>query len=183
MPDKSSPETVLLTDHLTEAVRAHLHRGGRVIWIMPQRPFAKGVPFLPASGGAVGTLLQLSGELGDFPNDGFCDLQFYNLLDGISPILLDAWPIELTPTIGAIRTKSEFLSAQKDLSRIGYIVQVSAGGGKLLITAPGMWKHYDETHPEVVYLFDQLLRFASSDRFAPKLTVPESLLDNLQTLP
>lgn len=181
--DKSSQETVLLTDNLTEAVRAHLRRGGRVIWILPQRPFAKGVPFLPASGGAVGTLIQQSGELGDFPNDGFCDLQFYNLLDGISPISLDAWPTELTPTIGAIRTKSEFLSAQKDLSRIGYIVQVSAGGGKLLITAPGMWKHYDETHPEVVYLFDQLLRFASSDRFAPKLTVPESLLDNLQTLP
>jgi beta-galactosidase len=183
MPENISPETVLITGRLTEAARVQLRHGGRVIWTNPSLPTSKGVPFLPASGGAVGTLIQQSGPLREFPNEGFCDLQCFNLLDGATPISLDAWPTELTPVIGAIRTKSAFLSTQKDLSRTGYIVEVNAGGGKLLVTAPGMWKHLDSAHPEVVYLFDQLLRYASSDSFAPKLTIPDTLLNSLQTAP
>jgi len=180
MSAKVSPNAVLVTDRLTDAVLAHLRRGGSVVWMMTEPPAVKGVPFLPASGGAVGTLIKQSGELGNFPNDDFCDLQFFNVLDGASPISLDAWPAGLTPVIGAIRTKSAFLSSQKDLSRVGYIVEVNADGGKMLITAPGMWKHLDSAHPEVVYLFDQLLRYTSSQRFEPKLIIPNGLLNSLQ---
>lgn len=175
-----SPNAVLVTDRLTDAVLAHVRRGGNVVWMMTEPSAVKGVPFLPASGGAVGTLIKQSGELGNFPHDDFCDLQFFNVLDGASPISLDAWPAELTPVIGAIRTKSAFLSAQKDLSRVGYIVEVNADGGKILITAPGMWKHLDSAHPDVVYLFDQLLRYTSSQRFEPKVIIPKGLLNSLQ---
>jgi hypothetical protein len=178
-PKNISADTLLITSRLTEAVRAHLRRGGRVIWILPPSPSTKGVSFLPASGGAFGTLLQQTGPLQEFPNEGFCDLQCFNLLDGATPIPLDAWPTELTPMIGAIRTKSDFLSPQKDLSRIGYIFEINAWGGKLLVTAPGIWKHLDMAHPEVVYLFDKLVRYASSESFAPELTIPDALMSSL----
>jgi hypothetical protein len=180
MSAEVSPNAVVVTDRLTDAVRAHLRHGGKVVWMMTEAASVKGLPFLPASGGAVGTLIKQNGELGNFPNDGFCDLQFFNVLDGASPISLDAWPAELTPVISGIRTKSAFLSTQKDLSRVGYLVEVNADGGKMLITAPGMWKHLDSAHPDVVYLFDQLLRYTSSQKFEPKLTIPTELLNSLQ---
>jgi hypothetical protein len=128
----------------------------------------------------MGTLIPTSAALGDFPNDGFAGLQFYNLLDGASPFPLDTWPAELTPIMGAIRTTSGFLSKQKGLTRGAYLFEVRAGGGKLLVTSPGLWNHYDNQHPAAIYLFDRLLRYASSASFAPKITVSDALLKSLQ---
>jgi hypothetical protein len=86
----------------------------------------------------------------------------------------------LKPIVGAIRTTSEFLSQQKGLSRVGYVFQARVGGGELLVTSPGLWNHYDDLHPEAIYLFDRLLRYASSDNFAPGVEVSNALLQNLQ---
>jgi hypothetical protein len=178
---KMSPRMLFITDKLNEVALSHLRQGGRVMLTMRQRSDARGIPFFPPSGGAMGTLISDPSALGNFPNDGFCDLQFYNLLDGASPFPLDAWPTELTPIVGAIRTTSGFLSKQKGLSRVGYIFEVRAGGGSLLVTSPGFWDHYDDAHPEAIYLFDRLLRYASSDSFAPKIAISDDLLQRLQT--
>jgi beta-galactosidase len=178
--DKMNPKSLLITESLSEGAISHLHQGGRVLLIMKQQPSDHGIPFFPASGGAMGTLIPDSAALGDFPNQGFADLQFYNLLNGTSPIPLDAWPAELKPIVGAIRTTSEFLSQQKGLSRVGYVFQARVGEGELLVTSPGLWNHYDDLHPEAIYLFDRLLRYASSDNFAPGVEVSNALLQNLQ---
>ncbi len=175
-----SPKTLLITDKLNEVALSHLRQGGRVMLTMRQRSDARGIPFFPSSGGAMGTLISEPGALGNFPNDGFCDLQFYNLMDGASPFPLDAWPTELTPIVGALRTASGFLSKEKSLSRAGYIFEVRAGGGSLLVTSPGFWDHYDDAHPEAVYLLDRLFRYASSDSFAPKVAISDEQLQRLQ---
>lgn len=178
--DNVAPKSLLITESLDEEAIAHLHQGGRVLLIMKQRPSDHGIPFFPASGGAMGTLIPDSAALGDFPNQGFADLQFYNLLNGASPIPLDAWPAELNPIVGAIRTTSEFLSQQKGLSRVGYVFQARVGAGELLVTSPGLWNHYDDLHPEAIYLFDCLLRYASSSNFAPGVEASNALLQSLQ---
>ena len=178
--DKMTPKSLLITESLSEAAVSHLHHGGRVLLIMKQRPADHGIPFFPAAGGAMGTLIPDSAALGDFPNQGFADLQFYNLLNGASPIPLDAWPAELKPIVGAIRTTSGFESPQKGLSRVGCVFQARVGGGELLVTSPGLWNHYDDLHPEAIYLFDRLLRYASSDNFAPSVEVSNTLLQGLQ---
>ena len=133
--EKMTPKSLLISESLSERAISHLHHGGRVLLIMKQQPADLGIPFFPASGGAMGTLIPDSAALGDFPNQGFADLQFYNLLNGTSPIPLDAWPAELKPIVGAIRTTSEFLSQQKGLSRVGYVFQARVGGGELLVTS------------------------------------------------
>jgi hypothetical protein len=179
--DMKSPTLLLITDKLNEVALSHLRQGGRVMLTMKQRSDSRGISFLPSSGGAMGTLVSEPSALGNFPNDGFCDLQFYSLLDGTTPIPLDAWPTELTPIVGAIRTASGFLSKEKNLSRAGYIFEFRAGGGSLLVTSPGLWDHYDDAHPEAVYLFDRLLRYASSSSFAPNVAVSDDLLQRLQT--
>ena len=51
----------------------------------------------------------------------------------------------------------------------------------LLVTSPGLWNHYDDPHPAAIYLFDRLLRYASSDSFAPKIAISDDLLQQLQT--
>ncbi|HEV2324343.1 MAG TPA: hypothetical protein VGS10_10390 [Terracidiphilus sp.] len=169
-----------ITDKLDHAVMAHLHSGGRVLLAMHQQATGRGIPFFPSSGGAMGTLIPESAALGDFPNDGFADLQFENLLNGASPLPLDGWPAELTPFLGAIRTTSGFLSKQKGLSREAYIFEARVDRGKLLVTSPGLWNHYDQSHPAAVYLFDRMLRYAASDSFAPTVQLTDDLLQRLQ---
>jgi hypothetical protein len=178
---ESAPDGLLITDRLDPIALAHLRSGGRVLLTIKQQPDTYGISFFPEAGGAMGTLIPDSAALGDFPNDGFADTQFENLLNGASPLPLDEWPTELTPIVGAIRTTSSFLSKQKGLSRAAYIFEVRAGGGKLLVTAPGLWNHYDETYPASIYLFDRLLRYATSDGFAPKIEISEDLLKRLRT--
>ena len=178
--DEASPQELLITDKLDHVASEHLRNGGRVLLAMRQQANAAAVPFFPASGGAMGTLIPESGALGDFPNDGFADLQFENLLNGASPVPLDGWPAQLRPILGAIRTTSDFLSKQKSLSRTGYIFEVQAGGGKLLVTSPGLWNHYDENHPAAIYLFDRLLRYAISNNFAPNVQISDELLQEFQ---
>ena len=174
------PKSLLITETLNEGTMAHLRQGGRVLLIMKQKPSDHGIPFFPDSGGAMGTLIPDPAALGDFPNQGFADLQFYNLLNGASPIPLDAWPAELKPIVGALRTTSGFLSQQKGLSRVGYIFQARVGAGELLVTSPGLWNHYDDLHPAAIYLFDRLLRYASASNLAPGHEVSNALLQSLQ---
>lgn len=177
---KPSPQGLLVTDKLDSVALAQLRSGGRVLLAMRQQPGSQGIPYFPASGGAMGTLIPDSAVLGDFPHEGFADLQFENLLNGASPLPIDGWPTQLTPILGVIRTTSGFLSKQKGLSREAYIFAVQVDGGKLLVTSPGLWNHYDEMHPAVIYLFDRLLRYATSESFLPTVHLSSDLLQQLQ---
>jgi hypothetical protein len=95
------------------------------------RTSAKGRPteFFPASGGAFGTVVLDHAALSGFPHGDFCELQFYNMIEGAVPLSIDHWPTDVKPIIGAIRTTSEFLSKTKNLSRVAYIVEGKAARG------------------------------------------------------
>ena len=124
------------------------------------------VAFFPAAGGALGTMLRDHPALLGFPHEGFADLQFYNLMDGAVPLPLDRWT-GLQPIVGGIRTTAGFLSKSKDLSRVGYVFEAKVGAGRLLVTTLRFREHFDEAYPEAIYLFDRLLRYATSAAFAP----------------
>ena len=92
---------------------------------------------------------------------------------------LDGWSHDLTPVAGGIRTTSAFLSKTKNLSRFGYILEASAGKGKLLITTLRLRENLDEAYPEAVILFDRLLKYATSEEFRPEFVVPREKLESL----
>jgi hypothetical protein len=117
--------------------------------------------------------------LSGFPHGDFCELQFYNMIEGAVPLSIDHWPTDVKPIIGAIRTTSEFLSKTKNLSRVAYIVEGKAARGKLLITSLRLRDNFDEAYPEAITLFDSLVRYASGSSFQPQSTVPDSVLENL----
>jgi hypothetical protein len=176
------PDSLLITSTLDEAAKQFLQSGGRV-WLMADRiQFGRAgrATFFPASGGALGSMLQDHPALGGFPHEGFFDAQFFNLLEGAWDFPLDQWPKDLVPIAGSIQTTSSFLSKQKDLSKRGYIFEVKAGEGKLLVTTLRIREQLDDAYPEVVYLFDRLLRYASGPAFNPQTTVTPALLDSLR---
>lgn len=167
---QSSPtkDGLLITDSLNHVASDFLQSGGRV-WLALDRPAR--VSYFPSSGGALGTIVQDHAALQDFPHEGFCDLQFYNLMEGSALFPLDAFPT-VAPIIGGIRTKAGFLSKVKELSRIGYIFEAKVGAGRLLVTTLRIGPQLDDKHPEAVFLCDRLLRYCGSNKFQPQADIP-----------
>lgn len=159
---------LLITDSLDRAASDFLESGGRV-WLALDRPAR--VSFFPAAGGALGTVVRDHPALQNFPHEGFCDLQFYALMEGSAPFPLDALP-NVAPIIGGIRTKAGFLSKLKELSRVGYIFEAKVGKGRLLVTSLRIGPQLDDEHPEAVFLCDRLLRYCDSNEFQPRADIP-----------
>lgn len=177
-PDRKG---LLITSVLDNKAARFLHSGGRV-WLLADRAQfgrAGDAAFFPASGGALGTLVRDHPALAGFPHQGFCDLQFYNLLEGAWNFPLDNWPRELSPIVGGVRTTSSFLSKRKDLSKAGYVFEAKAWEGRLLVTTLRLRDHLDEAYPEAVYLFDRLLRYVAGPAFDPRVEVGEEHLRRL----
>jgi hypothetical protein len=138
-------------------------------------PDRRGFDYFPAAGGAFGTVVANTRALDRFPQNGFCDLQFYNLLHGAYPLPIDNWPSDLDPIVGGIRTKAGFLSKTKDLTRVAYAAEASVGGGRLLVTTFRLREHLDDAYPEAITMFDSLMRYGASAAFNPKIALPEDV--------
>ena len=83
LQEKAAPggEGLLVTSKLDGNALQHLDAGGRV-WLMAEPPknAKKGtVSFLPAQGGALGTVILNHPSLAGFPHEGFADWQLYTL--------------------------------------------------------------------------------------------------------
>lgn len=175
------PGSLLVTSSLNSEAVSFLREGGRVMVLAGrgQSSRSEGGRFFPASGGAYGTVIEEHPALQGFPHEGFCDLQFFNLLEGSWNLSLDRWPRELKPVVGAVRTTTSFLSEKKELSRIGYLLEARVGKGRLLISTLRLQELFDEAFPEVIYFFDNLLRYATSADFRPEVVISEDQLSQL----
>ncbi|PYV00936.1 MAG: hypothetical protein DMG10_19240 [Acidobacteria bacterium] len=180
-PRNDGRKDLLIASALDAEGAQFLRGGGRVLLLADRSQFERqgDATFFPASGGALGTLIPDHPALRRFPQEGFCDLQFFNLLEGAYSFSLDDWPKNLTPLVGAIRTTTAFLSKAKNLSRAGYVFESKVGEGKLLITTLRLRENFDEAYPEAIYLFDCLLRYALSGDFTPQVEIGDDLLKRL----
>jgi len=179
-PEEGSSGLLLASSLNAESLR-FLERGGRVFLLAERNSFDRSTEgtFFPASGGALGTLIADHPALKGFPSDGFCDLQFFNLLEGAHPYPLDEWAKEMVPIIGGIRTTTGFLSKSKNLSRVGYVFEGQVGKGKLLVSTLRMRETFDEAFPETISFFDGLLRYAVGNEFEPRFEVAKDQLRRL----
>lgn len=178
---KADPSALLITTTFDAPAKQHLDAGGRVWLLAGREQFERNgdAAFLPASGGAQATVLRDHPALAGFPHDGYCDFQFFNLLEGAWHFPLDRLPKSIVPIAGSIRTTSSFLSKRKDLAQSGFIFEAKAGNGRLLVTTLRLREHLDEAYPEAVYLFDRLLRHASGPGFQPETEAGEEFLHRL----
>jgi hypothetical protein len=176
------PNSLLVATSLSSESIEFLEGGGRILLLAERGSFERSgeSTFFPASGGALGTLISDHPALKGFPSEGFCDLQFFNLLDGAFAYPLDEWPKEMVPIVGGIRTTTGFLSKAKNLSRVGYVFEAKVGKGKLLVSTLRIRDHFDEAYPEAISLFDHLLRYVTSQDFEPQFEITQDRLRRLQ---
>jgi len=180
-PTQESASLLIATSLNGESLQ-FLEGGGRVLLLAERSLFERSSEstFFPASGGALGTLVSDHPALKGFPSEGFCDLQFFNLLDGAYAYPLDEWPKDMVPLVGGIRTTTGFLSKAKNLSRVGYVFEAKVGKGKLLVSTLRIRENFDEAYPEAISVFDHLLRYATSQGFEPRFEMAKDRLQRLQ---
>jgi hypothetical protein len=178
----ASPPRLLLTERLDAPLAAFLATGGRVLLAAAEglvRPFQPklGMPnqyfFTPPANyptyedGQDGTIIVSHPLLGDFPHEGFADLQFFRLIDGHPP--LDLEPLGLTAGDPIIRVLHSYPVGRP----LAYLLEARWGQGRLILCALGL----DQAFPEARYLLAQLCAHALSGPPQPNLDLTRDSLN------
>ena len=165
--------SLVVTDELGDEILRYLSSGGSVLLlqklakpVFPQErtqfsDLFRTVPWNAGTSGNSGTVIGRHPALGDFPHDGYCDFQFFELISGTCPFDMEALgrpePQPVIRSIGNYRTAK----------RKSYMFEVKVGKGKMLVTSLRIAETYNENHPATKYLLDQLIRYVLSARFKP----------------
>lgn len=175
----------VFSELVDEALVEYMRTGGRVILAGDEglvRPFFPKLGltigryfFLPPANyppfedGSCGTIINAHPMLGDFPHEGFADLQFYRLIAESPP--LDLWPFRDCSSEPVIRA----LSAYYVCYPLAYLMEFAVGKGGLIISSLNLTQKW----PEARYLLAQILRYATSDQFQPKDNLSPSALQSI----
>jgi hypothetical protein len=165
---------LLVTTNLDRETRDYLNAGGRVILLEPGPAFqTEYTRFRLASwdgGGPSGTILDRSHPaLRQTPSDGWCDLQFYSLIEGSRAVFLDPLPVKVEPLVRCIDRPTR-------LANRAYLFELSVGRGKLLVSSFRFEKAITANDPGAIFLFDRLVRYALGPDFKPRASVSEEAL-------
>ncbi len=184
---KKSPDDSLegfdcvVTHTLNRKLIEYLRSGGKVL-LIAQGVFPeifcefKSNLYNGSPEGNSGTVIADHPALEGFPHDGWCDLQFYGLIEDAPVINLDKWPVKVEPIIRSIN------NYQLGIKR-AYLAEVKVGRGALMTTTfnfkplRGIGRYYCEV--ENTYLFDRLLRYVMSPAFKPAAEAPVSFFEKL----
>jgi hypothetical protein len=176
-----------MTGVLDEEVINYIRNGGRVLLVpyssvqsLPLRPFepilnltvgryffTRPANYPPHDSGNSGTIITSHPMLGDFPHEGFADLQFYRLIAEAPPLDLEAFaPVKPEPVI---RSLGSYVTCPS----LGYLVEFKMGNGGVVFCAlQNLHTAYAEGH----YLLATILRYMVGESFSPKVDLPVSVL-------
>lgn len=118
--------------------------------------------------GNSGTVVEAHPALGDFPNQGFCDFQFFCLIRRAKSFWLDRFPRRPEPIIRAI---DNFWHGNNK----AYLLEFRVDQGRVLASTLNFTQHLGRA-PEADYLFLQLLRYVQKASFQPKMQFSASEL-------
>ena len=171
-PEASTATIVVARDLKEPGVLDALKQGKNVICLsLPgYNPLQPGTALAPWSiGNQTGTAIPAHPAFGDFPNNGYLDQGWFRLVDsaekldpghkfrGVEPLMVG---------IGRVTAYSHGTPVSYPLGFNLYAFQARAGQGKLLATGLNLVSD----NPEAVYLLDQFIRYARSEKFAPQGT-------------
>lgn len=188
---EAADASVVISTALSDDLISYTQDGGHVLLIsrkartgLPERTCAEespdipyplyfaptywGAPYAPG-GGNLGTVIAEHPAIGSFPNEGFCDLQFLRLVQGVDRADLDALPVRVDPIIRSITDWRLGANA-------AYIYEVKVGKGGLLVTTLNFEEGLSSKRPESEWLLQELLGYCSSDRFKPAVEIPTDFL-------
>ena len=174
----SNPSTtntgLLVTTRLGPGTLDYLKAGGRAILLDPEPAFAvEKTNFRLSSwdgGGPSGTILDRTHPaLRDMPSEGWCDLQFYTLIQDSKTVSLDPLPSKIEPLVRCIDRPTR-------LADRAYLFEASVGRGKLLVSGFNFAHAIEQRDPAGLFLLDRLIRYALGPDFAPKAALPVEAL-------
>ncbi|MCK4629335.1 MAG: hypothetical protein KAT56_10045, partial [Sedimentisphaerales bacterium] len=165
---------VMVVSELDANNLKHLTRGGRVV-LFGHKPFAaRKTSFQMAVAGR--TRGNLATVIADhpittrFPNDGYCDWQFYPMFNHAVTIVFDEMENTFDPII-------EVVSSYKLISKQSSLFEWRVGQGRLLVCTLKL----PDSDPAAAYLKKCILDYAGSDRFHPRTYVaPQEIANRLK---
>ena len=169
----SSPVGLLVTDRWEPAVLDRLAAGGQVLMLSPGPVFPTATTRYRPSGwdpgdpaGHVGTVFDPHHPaLKSMPSEGWCDLQFYDLVQGGQVILLDQTRVTGEPIV-------RMIDMPQRLMRKALLFETNVGPGRLLVSGFNFSAAVPAGDPAAVYFLDELIRYALGDRFRPRESIP-----------
>ncbi len=193
-----------VTCNMDWAAYKYLLEGGRLLWFLDRDRVDEevAVDFFPPLGHAMGTQVETHPALNGFPHQGFCDLQFYNLIEGgIALPIPEAgnwWTLavdrqtygesfaarkpenRLEPIVWALRLIPgvTWAKAEKRYQRVAWLFEARVGQGPLLVCTLQVLQHVG-TRVEASTLFDSLLRYLLSGEFRPSGAIGADELSGL----
>ena len=130
--------------------------------------FTPAANFQPYEDGQNGTIIADHPALGDFPHEGFADLQFFRLMETSPP--LDLERLDLYQGDPVIRVIHRYPVCRP----LAYVLERSVGKGRLIISSLEL----NPSWPEARYLLTQFCKYAGSERFHPTIELSDTALQN-----
>jgi hypothetical protein len=181
-PEADGADVVVVQSLNDSGAAESLQRGKRVISLsLPQFNPLKSdyrlFSWAPGLSNQSGTAIAAHPAFGDFPNEGFLDQSWFRLVSNAQVEKLDKGHKfrDVEPLMVGIGRESNYSWGLLGypLGFNLYAFQSRVGQGKLLATGLNL----ANGNPEAVYLLDQFIRYARSEKFAPQGT-----FDNTQHL-
>ena len=160
---EESSNGVKVVSELTSDTIAFVENGGSCI-LLGSKPFpALPVSFQISLAGRVkenlATVIEEHPLMNRFPHDGFCDWQFYSMLEGAKAVVFNELPIAFKPIL-------EIVSSFKLIRKQAAIFELCVGKGKLLVCTLNI----KESDPAAAYLLNIMKEYAAGDEFNPTET-------------
>ena len=161
-----------VVSQLTDDDLQHLRQGGDVL-LLGTKPFVTHGGYSSWRSGLggrphhnIGTVIADHPIFADLPNEGWADWHFYYILDGAPPFLIDE------EEMGGYEPILEVISPAGNVRKQAVIFERRVGKGRLLASS----SVNNMKNPACVALLDGILKYVSSDKFAPKLTVEPEIV-------
>jgi len=185
-PESVAAPAVLVTAGMSGTILDFLQRGGRVVllsqgalkeyrfegdWRNSYTNCYRTIPYLTGQHGNMGTVVREHPALGEYPHEGWCDLNFAHLISGV-------YPIELTPFgSGRIAPIIRSIDHYRTMADKAYLFEIAVGKGALLATSLKIAPTY-EAYAATRYLLHAMLTYAASEAFRPEQSVTREQLES-----
>ena len=166
-------EGLVVADKLTgDQLRDLLSQGKKVV-LFGHEPFASlpttfRISLAGRTSDNLATVIDDHEILKDIPNEGFCGWQFAELMEGGKAVCFNDDSIAFEPII-------EVVSSHKFVVKQSALFEINALGGKLLVCS----FNFKENDACANWLKSNIIKYAKSENFNPKVTVTEEQLESL----
>lgn len=170
--NSSCTNEVKIRKQLEPADLLFMEEGGRILLMggngLPTIP----TTFQPMSGGRVqgnnATVVYDHPVTRRFPHEGYCDWQFFSMMEGGEAVVFEDLPMPFEPIV-------ELVSGYKLIRRQASLFEWRVGKGGVMVCA----FHMAPSDPGAAYLQRILMRYLASDAFAPKVRVSAGELEKI----